>query len=84
MRLASVRSLQLTARPVLELWGSEHCIALQASATAGLPGSVKASIAKQKQLGSQVTPAAIKGAGTTDMLAWLDAKIAAQKAALIN
>lgn len=82
VRLALVR-VQLTARPVLELWGSEHCLALQVSA-AGLTGTVKASVAKQKQLGTQVTAAAIKGAGTTDMLAWLDAKIAARKAALVN
>lgn len=49
-------------------------------------GSIKASesAAKQKQVDTQAGGAAMMGAGTIDMLAWLDAKIAAQKAALIN
>ena len=63
------------------------CIALQVSSTVP-PGSVRtftnASNAKPNQLGTQVGAAAQKGAGTSDMLAWLDAKIAAQRAALIN
>ena len=63
------------------------CIALQVSSTVP-PDSVRTSInasnARPNQLGTQTGAAARKAAGTNDMLAWLDAKIAAQRAALIN
>lgn len=65
--------------------GSQAFLTLQEFMTAR-GGFIKASesAGEQKQVDTPAGGAVMKGAGTTDMLAWLDAKIAAQKAALIN
>ena len=49
-----------------------------------LAGAIKPSVAKQTQVDTKAGAAAMNSAGTLDMLAWLDAKIAAQRATLIN
>ena len=43
-----------------------------------LAGAIKPSVAKQTQVDTKAGAAAMNSAGTLDMLAWLDAKIAAQ------
>lgn len=59
------------------------CDALQVPvATAGT--STRAPNVKALSAGVKVGAQAMSSAGTSDMLAWLDAKIAAQKAALVN
>ena len=66
----------------LVLGGQSVCNALQVPvATVGT--TIKGPHVKP-QSGINVGAQAMKSAGTSDMLAWLDAKIAAQKAALIN
>ncbi len=61
---------------------SFRCVCcLQKSSSASVPG-VGPTITKKSPSGNQAH--SLKTVGTSDMLAWLDAKIAAQKASIVG